>query len=190
MSIQPTLPKGYRPSSPGALLRRRRWICWRYDQRGRKRPIDPRTGKAAKTNDPQTWATYEAAAAAAEEHGYDGIGFVLTAEDPYAVIDLDGVVDPETGEIESWAAELVDRFDSYAELSPSGKGLHIWVRGSIEGINKAGSPPIEIMCAATYLTFTGRVFHDSVIAERADELGDVHATITHTSQSDTGCTGI
>jgi hypothetical protein len=117
-SVRPTRQNDHLSTSPQeALIRRRRWVCWRYDRRGKKRPVDPRTGKAASTADPQTWGCFEAAAAAAEEHGHDGIGFVLTAEDPYAVIDLDGVVDPFSGQVQPWAAELVDRFDSYAELS-------------------------------------------------------------------------
>ena len=33
----------------------------------------------------------------------------------------------------SWAQKIVDRFGSYTELSPSGKGLHILCKGTLPG---------------------------------------------------------
>lgn len=44
-----------------------------------------------------------------------------------AYIDFDDVRDPETGEITSEVAELLDRLDSYTEVSASGTGLHVLV---------------------------------------------------------------
>ena len=43
-------------------------------------------------------------------------GFVFTASDPYAGIDLDDCRDPETGEIASWAQQIVDALESYTEV--------------------------------------------------------------------------
>jgi primase-polymerase (primpol)-like protein len=44
---------------------------------------------------------------AARKNDYDGIGFVFTAHDPFCGVDLDSCVDPETGEIEPWATEIL-----------------------------------------------------------------------------------
>lgn len=46
-------------------------------------------------------------------------------------VDIDNVRDPETGEISSEAVALVRRLDGYTELSTSGRGLHVWVRGNV-----------------------------------------------------------
>src|SRR6267142_7155865 len=44
-------------------------------------------GEPAKSNDPNTWMTWDQALACAPI--YDGIGFILSKNDPYALIDLD-----------------------------------------------------------------------------------------------------
>jgi len=45
-------------------------------------------------------------------------------------IDLDKCRNPETGELEPEAQEIVRRMDSYTEVSPSGTGVHIYVIGT------------------------------------------------------------
>jgi hypothetical protein len=44
-------------------------------------------------------------------------------------IDLDDVRNAETREIVDWAQQIVDSFDTYCEISASGKGLHLVCRG-------------------------------------------------------------
>ena len=48
-------------------------------------------------------------------------------DDGIAGVDLDHVFDPETGAIEFCAQSIVDRLNSYTEISPSGEGLRIFV---------------------------------------------------------------
>jgi len=70
-------------------------------------------------------------------------------------VDLDGCLDPETGEIEGWAQEIIDELDSYAEISPSGTGVHVLVRGSLPpGRNRKGR--FEAYDQGRYFTVTGR----------------------------------
>lgn len=92
-----------------------------------KCPYDPRTGYPAKARQPETWATFNEAVNAA---GYDGIGFEFMLENGLVGIDLDTVRDPETGWIDPLALEIIDLLDSYTEISPSGYGFHIIVRGT------------------------------------------------------------
>jgi primase-polymerase (primpol)-like protein len=54
-----------------------------------KIPIDPKTKRAAKVDDPSTWGTFDQALAA----GYKHVGYVLSADDPYSIIDLDNKVE-------------------------------------------------------------------------------------------------
>lgn len=41
-------------------------------------------------------------------------------------VDLDSCYDPVTKKLEPWAQEVVERFASYAEISPSGKGVKVF----------------------------------------------------------------
>ena len=64
-------------------------------------------------------------------------------------------LDPETGEIESWAWEIIEELDSYTEISPSGTGVHILVRGELpEGRNRKGR--FEAYDRGRYFTVTGK----------------------------------
>jgi primase-polymerase (primpol)-like protein len=122
--------------------------------------------------DPGTWGTYEEALAVAGEGG--GVGYVLTPDDPYSVIDLDSCRDPETGEIEPAAAEVVRLLDSYTEISPSGKGLHVWLRGRLPG-ERRRKGKLEMYDRARYVTVTGHVLPGyTEIRERQEELGELY----------------
>ena len=136
----------------------RQWLCWRSEERdGRptKIPYDPLSGERASSTDPKTWAAYGEAITAYRAHGYDGIGFAFTASDDLCGVDLDGCLDPETGEIEGWAREIIEELDSYTEVSPSGTGVHVLVRGTLPaGRNRMGR--FEAYDRARYFTLTGR----------------------------------
>ncbi len=118
------------------------WVCWRSEERNGKKtkvPYSPSTGTRARSDDRTTWSTLSEARRAVEEEGHDGIGFVFTADDPFCGVDLDGCVDRQTGEIQPWAADILDRLDSYTEFSPSSEGLHIIVRAELpEGRRRGG----------------------------------------------------
>ena len=64
---------------------------------------------------------------------FDGFGIVLTPAAGLTFIDLDDVRDPDTGALDSWAAQMVEKFDSWAEISVSGTGAHIFVHGTLPG---------------------------------------------------------
>jgi hypothetical protein len=136
------------------------WVCWRYETRGRdvkptKVPYSPTTGARANCGDAATWGTLAEARKAKRDAGHDGIGFVFTASDPFCGVDLDGGVDPATGEVEPWAMEIAEKLDSYTEISPSATGLHIIVRANLpEGRRRAGR--VELYDQDRFFTVTGR----------------------------------
>ena len=62
--------------------------------------------------------------------------------------------DPATGEIEGWAQEIIEELNSYTEISPSGTGVHILVRGELPaGRNRKGR--FEAYDQGRYFTITG-----------------------------------
>jgi putative DNA primase/helicase len=136
----------------------RQWLCWRIEERDGKPtkvPYSPLTGEKASTTNPETWAGYSEAVEAYREHGYGGIGFVFDEDDPFCGVDLDGCLNPEAGEIEGWAREIIEELDSYTEISPSGKGVHVLVRATLpEGRNRKGR--FEAYDRGRYFTVTGK----------------------------------
>jgi P4 family phage/plasmid primase-like protien len=111
----------------------RRWVCWRNENRsGRitKVPHSP-SGGPAKADDPKTWNT-KAAAEIRVPHlvnGEDGgIGIELgDLGDGTSLggVDLDTCRTPDST-FEPWAAEIIRKFASYTEISPSGTGAKIF----------------------------------------------------------------
>ncbi len=142
---------------PGETKVRPQWVPWLYAPGGRgkwtKHPYNPRTGRKASSTDLLTWSGFDEAFEAYEAGSYDGVGFVFCSGDPYCGVDLDGCRDPVTGEVEAWAAGIVSYLDSYTELSPSGTGLHIIVRGKAPTPLKRGS--IEMYSTERFFTMTG-----------------------------------
>ena len=152
---------------PDELKARPQWCNWKYARAGEKwtkHPYNPRTGRKASSTDLLTWSPFDVVFEAYEAGGYDGIGFVFCSGDPYTGVDLDGCRDQKTGEVEPWAAKIIRDFDSFTELSPSGTGFHILVRGGLPGGGrkrgfkrgcKRGS--IEIYDMKRFFTVTGHV---------------------------------
>jgi hypothetical protein len=82
----------------------------------------------------------------------------MSADDDLVGVDLDKAIDSD-GNIKAWAADIVRTLNSYTEISPSGTGLHIWVRG---GLPHGGRQKriedgrLEVYEKARYFTVTGR----------------------------------
>lgn len=162
MSEQALSPQQY-TTSPGELHELRQWVVWRYETRHGKptkvpyKPVASVTLRASST-DPESWGLFGAALTVQELNGYDGIGFVLTTSDPYIGIDLDHCVDAQSGQVEAWASDIVDKLRSYTEISPSGKGLRVlckakWPGDPARSGGKCGD--IEMYSALRYVTITG-----------------------------------
>ncbi|WBQ35305.1 hypothetical protein [Pseudomonas phage pPA-3099-2aT.3] len=125
----------------------------------------------ASVTQPSQWMDFDTAAQVAFANGYD-IGFVLHESDPYSCIDLD-VKDAQNcpDKPELWTTpeqydlfyRIMQGFDSYAEASRSGKGLHIWVRGNIgKGVRRDG---VEIYSQERFIICTGNIVQDKPVRD-------------------------
>jgi hypothetical protein len=151
---------------PDDLAELDQWVLWRYEIRDQKKTKIPYTvrGYRASSTNPKDWAPLEDVLAAWRRQAgtYSGIGFVFSRSDPFAGIDLDESL--ENGEPKTWARGIIERFsDTYMEISPSGRGLKIWVRGSLpENVPgaklKDDRGGVEVYDSGRYFTVTGRVF--------------------------------
>jgi len=141
-------------------------------------PYNARTGRLASTTDPSTWTTFEEAAAFCARENYSGVGYVLAADDPYVGVDLDGCRNPESGRIDAWARSIMKRLDSYTEISPSGTGVRIFIRGTLPAHGRRKGK-IEIYSQARFLTITGEhvLTYPETIQDRQDELSAWHLEV-------------
>ena len=133
---------------------RPQWVVWKaMGDKPDKVPYSARSGRRASSTDLLTWSTFQEALQAYENGEYAGVGFVFSSADPYTGIDLDNCVD-EDGEIALWALEIVRYFDSYTELSATGSGLHIIVRGDVPNRRKG---EVEVYSSKRFFAVTGHV---------------------------------
>lgn len=149
------------------------WVLWKLEDIGATKPTKiPYTiyGELANVNDPATWSTFEKVIEALQSSKsaipYSGIGFVFTTNDEYCFIDLD---DP-TGDqaVVERQIKVSKEFDSYSEVSQSGKGLHIIIRGNIPQGRRRSN--IEIYSSQRYAVMTGIVHNNKPILNYQDKL--------------------
>lgn len=149
------------------LKNTKQWICHLN-----KVPKSPLYNGNASPTDSSTWGTYEQAVNACKQYNYSGIGFVFTAESEYCGIDIDHCIDAN-GEINKNALDIVDTMDSYAEISPSGTGVHIIYKGKVHDewkkkkTNALGEGVhLEMYQKDRYFTVTENRFNTSDVNER------------------------
>jgi len=137
------------------------WICWKEippseaeiekaktlmrEAKPVKMPINPNDGSQAKTNDETTWGTFWEAMAYYLDHpdslaglglNYYGKGIHNTNLLP---LDLDSIKD-EAGNIKPAAQKIILGMNSYTEITPSGKGCRVYLKGNwLKGGRKAGN---------------------------------------------------
>jgi hypothetical protein len=105
------------------------WVGLKKEARnGQLTPHDPRSGQRASVHDSGTWATLDEAQSWAAMNGGDGVGLVLSPIDNHLLcgVNLDSCRDPETEAIAPWAQMVIDRLDTYAEVSPGGTAVNVY----------------------------------------------------------------
>jgi hypothetical protein len=171
-------------SFPPELAALPQWVCWRLEpsDKGRdtKIPYNPKTGNKASSTNPDTWTTLEMAQQAVQHGGYTGLGFVFTREAGIVGVDIDHCIDPDTGALNDIAAAVLEKLPpTYIEISPSGTGLHIFLRGAMpEGGSKNSKTGVEMYAYSRYFTMTGKPYGDcpSVVADDDGALAWIHET--------------
>ena len=117
------------------------WTAWRTEERRTKNGEVRKTkvpyseiGVKSESDDHATWITLEDAGKVATTEGFingggGGVGLWLGieygAEYRLGGVDLDTCLSPETG-LTPWAQEVIDRFQTYGEISPSKTGVKLY----------------------------------------------------------------
>jgi putative DNA primase/helicase len=149
------------------------FTCWRQIGKD-KVPFDPRDNQPAKINDPDTWTDFETCYKAYQEGRYDGVQRALTTGDPYFCIDIDGCFASDDGYmVTKLASEIVESFDTYAERSPSGKGLHVWGLGGKPG-PRCRADGLEVYDHNHFITLTDNQYHGEEIKDCQPQLDKLY----------------
>jgi hypothetical protein len=167
-----------------------RWVGWLNEERGPEGKLTKVPyglgDKPAKADKPETWLTYEEATALYRrivngKGGGVGIELGDLGADQYLVgVDLDSCID-ESGCLALWAEKILVELDTYAETSPSKRGVKAFFRCASEDIrpllealgvtdpNQAGikrsvggdgrdhGPGVEVYTARRFFAVTGKL---------------------------------
>lgn len=139
---------------PIELKQINRWVGYKLVQRKDsnkydKIPKNPHTGGNASTSNPNTWASFEVAHQAMGAYGFDGLGVVLG--DGLMGVDIDGIDIND-----SIVHEVISTLNSYAEISPSGKGIHVIGYGK-KPYGQCRKGNFEVYDKGRFFTVTGNV---------------------------------
>lgn len=160
------------------LASRCQWLVWRYEpgeseaKKYRKMPFyaggGKRFGNQGDENDRRRLVTLAVAVDAVLRGDFDGVGFAFLPGDGLIGIDLDGMIDPGSGEVSERCQAIIDACASYTEYSPSGCGVHVFCAlgadaGEIKSFksNKVG---VECFVGAQFFTFTGKPWPGAPLA--------------------------
>lgn len=139
------------------------WLRWAFernaDGREAKIPKRPLAPGNASHSDPATWGSLDDALRGLDLFGGDGVGRVITKSGKYTGLDFDDSLDPETlAFVNPMAEGLVRWLDSYTEVSPSGAGVKVWVKGKLPTAIKVSTDELklEVYSENRYFTVTGR----------------------------------
>jgi hypothetical protein len=136
------------------------WVNWVYGTKGKGRvtkiPMNPHVRGNAKSNDPQTWGSFEKALGNVEQ-APEVYGLMFAFQQPlwgYFGLDLDHVGEGEDRFTMEEARGVLQRFgETYAESSPSGTGYHVIGVGEVgRGINRSRG---ELYGTGRFFTVTG-----------------------------------
>jgi putative DNA primase/helicase len=169
---------------PIELRERDQWIVWRHEShngRLQKVPYQPsQPSRRASSTMSETWDCFAAAVEASVN--FDGVGYVFSAEDPNAGVDLDRCILDER--LHPAAAAIVAQLDSYTEISPSKVGVKVILRASVPGgrgrstKHTAWGDELAVYDRARFFAITGRAISpDQTIRDRQRELDALIATV-------------
>jgi putative DNA primase/helicase len=160
---------------PLEMKERKQWVLWKQDSERGKVPYSTNGMRASSTN-PDTWNSFEEILQKYSNGEYDGIGYMFHNSDPYTGVDLDDCI--KGRKMSEEAKSTIIALNSYAELSPSGTGAHVIVKGEVPGErNRKGK--YEMYDSKRFFTVTGRHIKRTplTIEERQQELNSLYERI-------------
>lgn len=171
---------------PDELIALPRWVCaWRNS----KVPMQAKVRKAASSSDPSTWCDFETAVDAVNRGLYDYLGFVF-AGDGIVGIDIDCGFD--NGLLSPLSVDCMRATRSFTEKSRSGRGIHIYVKGTLPFKGKNNGAGVEIYSTNRYFIFTGKkLIYETLVENQPgiDYIVDKYFAFVEKDTDNTSCNG-
>lgn len=172
---------------PAALRGLKAWLIWKFEPHdnpgGKPRKVPwyaaggRRFGDHGTPEDRRQLVTFNAARAAAARRGFDGVGLALMPDFGIVALDFDDCV--TEGQIHPEVLATVG--DTYAEYSPSGRGVRAFFLGNL-GNRKSHAGQrwpfgLETFSTSGFVTMTGNVLEVVRIMGNEDEVAPVSAAV-------------
>ena len=158
---------------PQEMKKLRRWVGFKIEERDGKKtkiPFNAITGSLGSSTDPRTWTSFNVALLGCVKYHFDGLGFCLgknEADGSYiSGVDLDNHGEEDFEEL---AKDFINTLNSYTEFSPSGKGVHIFIKGK-KPEGRCRKSNIEMYGTGRFFTVTGNVIKALPLGDREEEL--------------------
>ena len=161
--------ENYLQNIPQELREYKQWLWFKrivkVDKWGKEKiskiPISPIILKSDGWNDRKHWMDFETAVKNLESSGSDGLSFALSKDDPFVCIDLDNV---EENILKMFQTDFND---TYKEISQSGNGVHIFVKGQIEKNFNNQIEKVEMYQENRCIAMTGNIYKlNDFVAEK------------------------
>jgi hypothetical protein len=168
---------------PDALRGIRAWLLWRFEPNpggGKPRKIPyyatggRRTGKQGSPDDTAQLVDWNEALRAAAVHDMAGVGFALDVAHNVTALDFDNCYDGDR--LLPDVAALVQH--SYAERSPSKRGVRAFFVGQLGNLKDHGAPfGFEVFSSKGFVTVTGDVLPLCVMADNENTVAPLHPSV-------------
>ena len=184
--IQEIAPQHAAIEAPSELRLLQGWLLYRLEQpEGADKPLKVpyyadggrRAGRQGSPEDRAKLVTFAAAKAAAARRGMNGVGLAMLPEWDFSVLDFDNCVGP-SGELPREVADIAHH--TYSEYSPSGKGIHAFVRGNYgdrKSPSRGNEFGFETFSNSGFLTFTGNVLFEVDVTGMHDTISDLDVKV-------------
>lgn len=187
-NVQPITPHNASVLAPAELRELQGWLIWRFEPDASNPNGKPlkvpyyadggkRHGKQGGIDDRGRMTTFAAARDAAARRGFTGVGLALMPEFGITALDFDNCVDAQgklPPEIERIASS------TYAEYSPSGKGIRAFVRGSYgnrKSPTEGNDYGFETFTSSGFVTFTGNAMPYTDLLGLEDTVADLDTLV-------------
>lgn len=162
------------------------WLIWNAEHvegeaKPRKIPYysrgGKRTGQQGSIGDRAGLTTYAEAREAASKRNMTGVGLALMPEMGITALDFDYCIG-DNGEIPDEIGQIVNH--TYAEISPSGRGIRAFVKGDYgnhKSPAKGNDFGFETFHSSGFTTFTGQVLPVVEIMGYEDQISDLDALV-------------
>lgn len=166
-----------------SLQKENRWVVWNFektkDGRTTKVPYTTQNKHASSTN-PATWTDYDTASKAAQF--FDGIGIIFTPDEKLLGIDIDHVLDKTTHAFDTQEAAqiraIIKKANTYTEYSPSGTGLHLYLRiAESLPLHANKHAPWEVYTSGRFFTVTENSYHKKPKAVRTVSIEEANSIL-------------